>query len=110
MRMLDTLNYEIGQRILAIRTQKNWSRKFLADKAGITSQFLLLVEKGERGLSSHSIRGLALALVQPADQRNATKGRKNKERLRPRLFKDNARSGLLPRLGGGDAEPSSQLL
>ena len=64
---MDPINLEIGQRIMEIRTQKGWSRKFLASKAGITEQFLLYVEGGKRGLSSHTIRNFSLALNVTAD-------------------------------------------
>ena len=65
--MVDPLNLQVGQRILEVRKSKGWSRKHLANKADVTAHFLLLVEKGERGLSSHTICSIALALDVTSD-------------------------------------------
>ena len=65
--MVDSLNFQVGRRIMEVRKNKRWSRKNLAEKADISAHFLSLVEKGERGLSSHTIRSLSLALNVTAD-------------------------------------------
>ena len=64
---IDPINLEIGMRIKEIRTRKGWSQKTLAMKAGITIQSVLYIEKGKRGLSSHTIRSISRALEVTAD-------------------------------------------
>jgi len=64
---IDPVNLEIGMRIKEIRMRKGWSQKILAMKAGITIQSVLYIEKGKRGLSSHTIRSISRALEVTAD-------------------------------------------
>ena len=64
---IDPVNLEIGMRIKGIRTRKGWSQKILAKSAGITIQSVLYVEKGKRGLSSHTIRNISNALEVTTD-------------------------------------------
>ena len=59
---IDPINLEIGERVKEIREQRGWSQKFLAQKADISLQSVLYIEKGKRGLSSHTIRSICLAL------------------------------------------------
>jgi len=59
---IDPINLEIGERVKGIREQRGWSQKFLAQKADISLQSVLYIEKGKRGLSSHTIRSICLAL------------------------------------------------
>jgi len=65
--MIDAINLEIGERIKKIRNSKGWTQKQLAMKAGITIQSVLYVEKGKRGLSSHTMRSISSALEVTAD-------------------------------------------
>ena len=64
---IDPVNLEIGERIRKIRITKSWSQKILAKKAGITIQSVLYIEKGKRGLSSHTIRSISNALEVTSD-------------------------------------------
>jgi len=47
---------------MATREKKGFSRSELAQKAGITTQFLSYIESGQRGLSSYTIINLSFAL------------------------------------------------
>jgi len=64
---VDPLNLEIGERIRGVRNKKGWSQKLLANKAGITIQSVLYIEKGKRGLSSHTVRSISSALDVTSD-------------------------------------------
>ena len=63
----DTLNSEIGHRIFLARNEKGMSRDDLASRSGISAQFLRMVENGDKGLSSNSIRNISRALNVTSD-------------------------------------------
>lgn len=60
--MSDDLKIKIGNRIRNTRVAKGLTREQLSEYAGISVQFLALVEIGERGLSHVTIRNLSRAL------------------------------------------------
>ncbi|MCC8030084.1 MAG: helix-turn-helix domain-containing protein [Lachnospiraceae bacterium] len=55
-------NVECGRKICRIRTERQYSREYLAQLAGISSKFLYEIEIGKKGCSSYVICRLAEAL------------------------------------------------
>ena len=63
----DDLNADVGRRIRKLRTDKSLSRASLSATTGMSKEAIRQVEKGVRGLSTHTIRELSLALGVTAD-------------------------------------------
>ncbi len=61
------INIEIGARIKQLRNAQKLSRENLAELSGYSANFIQEVERGRSGLSSESIRALAVALKTSAD-------------------------------------------
>ena len=58
-KVIDPLNLGIGLRVKELREKNKWSQYDLAEKAGVSAQFIYFVETGQRGLSSRTIRELS---------------------------------------------------
>lgn len=56
------LNQEIGERVRMIREDQGRTREQLAEKAGISTQFLFEIETGRKGMTARTIIGIAEAL------------------------------------------------
>ena len=59
------MNYpyiETGNRILQLRKSKNLTREQLAERAGISVQFLADIERGRKNMTVTTLRNLASAL------------------------------------------------
>ena len=75
------VNQEVGRRIFKTRTEKKMSREDLAKRSNITVAFLRLVENGDKGLSSNTIRNIVRALNISSDYLLfGTEGERNKVR------------------------------
>ena len=64
------MNYpyiETGNRILQLRKSKNLTREQLAERAGISVQFLADIEKGRKNMTVTTLRNLASALLVTTD-------------------------------------------
>lgn len=61
------LNKEIGQRIQWRRKELGLTQDQVADRTGLTRNFLAAVERGARGLGAESIKRLSNALQISAD-------------------------------------------
>ena len=58
---------EIGKNIQAVRKQKNLSREALAEKSGLSANFIGNIERGEKTVSLESFVSIANALGVSAD-------------------------------------------
>jgi len=58
---------EIGERIRKTRKEKGWTQKYLAEKAEVTVQSVLYIEKGKRGMTSSTMHSIAGALDVTSD-------------------------------------------
>lgn len=58
---------EIGKNIQAIRTQQNLSREALAERAGLSANFIGNIERGEKAVSLESFISIANGLGVSAD-------------------------------------------
>ena len=58
---------EIGERIRKTRKEKGWTQKYLAEKAKITVQSVLYIEKGKRGMTSSTMHSIASSLDVSSD-------------------------------------------
>ena len=59
---MDTLKYKVGHKIKTLRKEKNFTQEQLAEKAGISVDFLSLIERGKNAPSLESLEKLATAL------------------------------------------------
>jgi transcriptional regulator with XRE-family HTH domain len=57
-----SLKNRIGQKIKTLRTEKNLTQEQLAEKAGISIDFLSLIERGRNAPSLESLEKIANAL------------------------------------------------
>lgn len=62
-----TLNELIGKNIADARRMRNMTQQTLADKIGVTNQFISDAERGVVGCSLETIRGICFALNVSAD-------------------------------------------
>jgi len=58
---------EMGRRVRVRREEKGLSRETLADKLGVTSQFVADIEHGNKGISIKKLYALCQILDVPAD-------------------------------------------
>ena len=65
--MQDVFNPEIGSRIRFVRCQKELTLNELSERVGISSQFLTLVETGQRGTSLETFSNIAQVLHVTSD-------------------------------------------
>ena len=72
---------EFGERIEAIRVEKNLTRDQLAIRAGLSSKFIYEIEKGRKGLSVDSLMKLAQGLSCSYDKILDTEGIDDKKCL-----------------------------
>ena len=49
----------LGQNIRILRKQRGWTQAELAEKINVTTPFMTLVERGQRGVSLSTIEDLA---------------------------------------------------
>lgn len=56
---------DVGERILAMREAKGWSRREMAEKSGVNERTIMSVEKGEHAPLGSTLRRLNLALAEP---------------------------------------------
>ncbi len=61
------LALEVGRRILKLREDQGWTQEQLADRAGLSQNFIACVERGEKGLGSESIIKISRALGTTTD-------------------------------------------
>lgn len=59
---MSSLKYKVGKNIRKIRVQKGLTQEKLAETAGISVDFLSLIERGRSAPSLHSLERLANAL------------------------------------------------
>ena len=57
----------MGERIKALRSKRGYSRKCLAEKAGISEKFLYEIELGKKGFSAMNLLNLSKALEASLD-------------------------------------------
>ena len=60
-----TVPDSFGEMLTSCREQGGWTRREIAEAAGITSQFVLYLESGERHPSSDTVERLITALDLP---------------------------------------------
>ena len=58
----EEFNELTGQRIMKLRTQRRYTREYLAEQAEISPKFLYEIEMGKKGCSSYVLYSLARAL------------------------------------------------
>lgn len=58
---------EVGRRILKLREELGWTQDTLADRAGLSLNFIACVERGEKGLGFDSIIKISRALSTSTD-------------------------------------------
>jgi len=58
---------EAGKRIHKIRMMRGFTRKYLAEQAGISSKFLYEIENGKKGFSAHVLYNLCNVLKVDCD-------------------------------------------
>lgn len=58
----EKFNELTGQNIMKLRTQRHYTREYLAERAKISPKFLYEIEMGKKGCSSYVLYSLAYAL------------------------------------------------
>lgn len=58
---------EVGRRILKLREESGWTQEALADRSGLSVNFIACVERGEKGLGFDSIIKISRALGTSTD-------------------------------------------
>ena len=56
------LDKSVGERIMILRNERGYTRKTLAELAGISSKFLYEIETGKKGFSAITLMNLSKAL------------------------------------------------
>lgn len=72
---------ELGEKVEAIRMEKNLTRDQLAIRAELSSKFIYEIEKGKKGLSVDSLMKLAKGLSCSYDEILGTEGKDDKKCL-----------------------------
>ena len=68
------LDKSIGERIMILRSERGYTRKTLAELAGISSKFLYEIETNKKGFSAYTLHGIAKALEVSMDYMMTGKG------------------------------------
>ena len=73
------LDKSVGERIMILRNERGYTRKTLAELAGISSKFLYEIESGKKGFSAVTLMKLSKALNVSMDYIMAGKDMKSSE-------------------------------
>lgn len=68
------LDKSVGERIMILRNERGYTRKTLAELAGISSKFLYEIEINKKGFSAYTLQGIAKALEVSLDYIMTGKG------------------------------------
>lgn len=71
------LDKSVGERIMILRNERGYTRKALAEFAGISSKFLYEIETNKKGFSANTLQGIASALEVSLDYIMTGKGARN---------------------------------
>lgn len=68
------LDKSIGERIMVLRNERGYTRKTLAELAGISPKFLYEIETNKKSFSAYTLQGIAEALEVSLDYIMTGKG------------------------------------